>query len=178
MAEETTTATEDPATSAPDAAQASAAPEAPKPEEAPATKPAEVVTTSQAPATEVASEPPEPDAPDAIQPYVDKVKENIKLALEDPDIGKFLRAHIKTLREEWDGWSESAKYAYTHMMTAQLLQRKAAATEIAIGNKFKLPNPSAQKILMESIKQAVTKPKKRRPALSVPIRLRPTSSQK
>jgi hypothetical protein len=164
MAEETTPATEDPATSAPDAAHASAAPEVPKPEDAPA--------------TEAASAPAAPDEPDAIQPYVDKVKENIKLALEEPDIGQFLRAHIKTFREEWDGWSESAKYTYTHMMTAQLLQRKAAATEIAIGNKFKLPNPSAQKILMESIKQAVTKPKKRRPALSVPTRLRPTSSQK
>ena len=119
-----------------------------------------------------------PAEPDVIQPYVDRVKENIHLALEDPDIGGFLRAHIKTFREEWDGWSESARYTYTHMMTAQLLQRQAAATQIALGNKFKLPPRSAHAKLMASIKRAMTKPAKRKPALSFPTKLRPTSSQK
>lgn len=117
-----------------------------------------------------------PTEPDVIQPYVDKVKETIHLALEDPDIGGFLRAHIKTFREEWDSWSDNAKYTYTHMMTAQLLQRQAAATQIALGNKFKLPPRSAHAKLMASIKRAITKPAKRRPALSIPKKLRPTSS--
>lgn len=134
--------------------------------------------TSESPETTSPPAPEESTEPDAIQPYVDKVKENIQLALEDPNIGKFLRAHIKTFREEWDGWSDNAKYTYTHMMTAQLLQRQAAATQIAIGNQFKLPSPSAQTQLMESIKRALTKPPKGRPALSVPVKLRPTSSQK
>jgi hypothetical protein len=140
----------------------------------PVEQPAAAVETPEAPATAQAR----PAEPDAIQPYVDKVNENIKLALEGPDIGKFLRAHIKTFREEWDGWSDNAKYTYTHMMTAQLLQRQAAATQIAMGNQFKLPNPSAQTQLMNSIQRALTKPPKGRPALSVPFKLRPTSSQK
>lgn len=176
MAEETTPSTEDPAASTAGAVPPEVATEAPQAAEPPA--PEAAAPAEKAVAIEQASTPAVPDEPDVLQPYIDKVKENIKLALEEPDIGAFLRAHIKTLREEWDGWSESAKYAYTHMMTAQLLQRKAAATEIAIGNKFKLPNPSAQTRLMASIKAAITKPPKSRPALSVPVRLRPTSSQK
>ncbi len=176
MAEETTPNAEDTAANAVAAAPTSVVPEESQAAEAPATKTAAPVA-EVAPAEQVSATA-TPDEPDTIQPYIDKVKENIQLALNEPDIGAFLRAHIKTLREDWDGWSESAKYAYTHMMTAQLLQRKAAATEIAIGNKFKLPNPSAQTRLMASIKAAITKPPKSRPALSVPVRLRPTSSQK
>ena len=177
MAEETTPTAEDPTASAPDVEQPSASPkEAQAAENVPL--PAEQAAAPMPASDAQASTSLSPEGQDAIQPYIDKVKENIKLTLEEPDIGTFLRAHIKTLREEWDGWSDSAKYAYTHMMTAQLLQRKAAATEIAMGNKFKLPSPSAQTRLMESIKRAVTKPPKSRPALSVPVRLRPTSSQK
>ena len=118
MAEETTPNTEDPASTA-DAVPPAVAAEAPQSAEPPA--PEAAAPAEQAVAIEQASAPETPEEADAIQPYIDKVKENIKLALEEPDIGAFLRAHIKTLREDWDGWSESAKYAYTHMMTAQLL---------------------------------------------------------
>jgi hypothetical protein len=154
--------------------------EATSPEEATpkAAEPEPPSPTASAAEPEQPAEPPAPAEPDAIQPYVDRVKENIHLAVEDPDIGGFLREHIKTFREEWDGWSESARYTYTHMMTAQLLQRKAAATQIAIGNQFKLPRRSAHAKLMASIKRAITKPAKRKPALSIPTKLRPTSSQK
>lgn len=116
-------------------------------------------------------------SPDEIQSYVVKVKENIKLELEDPGIDAFLRANIKTFREEWDSWSESAKSTYTHMMTAQLLHRKAAATQIAIGNEFKLPIYSAHGTLMDSIKRALTKPIKRQPALLALPKFKATSSQ-
>jgi hypothetical protein len=177
MAEENNTAELDAPPSAPDSVQASVAPEASKPAEVAAAEP-EPTAPPPPPAVEQASETATPEEPDAIQPYIDKVRDTIKLTLEEPDIGKFLRAHIKTFREEWDGWSDNAKLAYTHMMTAQFLQRRAAATEIAIGNQFKLPNPSAQTQLMASIKKAITKPPKSRPALSVPLRLRPTSSRK
>lgn len=182
MAEETTPTTPDlesssaevtdkPVTTTESAPVAPAPVASPPPEQA-----AAAVVTPEAPAPVTAEA--TPAEPDTIQPYVDKVKENIQLAIESPDIGKFLRAHIKTFREEWDGWSDHAKYTYTHMMTAQLLQRQAAATQIAIGNPFKLPNPSAQTQLMTSIQRALTKPPKGRPALSVPVKLRPTSSQK
>lgn len=180
MAEETTPTTTAPETSpvemaAPPATPTESSPDASVPvAAAPVEQSAAAVEPTAAPTTSEAK----PAEPDAIQPYVDRVKENIRLALEDPDIGKFLRAHIKTFREEWDGWSENAKYTYTHMMTAQLLQRQAAATQIAIGNPFKLPTPSAQTQLLASIKRAMTKPPKGRPALSVPRKLRPTSSQK
>lgn len=112
--------------------------------------------------------------PDEIQPFLEKAKETIKHCLEEPEIDQFLRDHIKTLRHEWNDWSDSAKHTYTHMMTAQLLLRKAAATQIGIGNEFKLPEPSAQAQLMASIQQTQVKPARRQPALS--MRTHPTAT--
>jgi len=181
MAEETTEIQEDITASTHDVQQEATTPveaTAPEPSAQKAAEPEAPSPSASAAATDIPTEAPEPVEPDAIQPYVDRVKENIHLALEDPDIGGFLREHIKTFREEWDGWSESARYTYTHMMTAQLLQRKAAATQIAMGHPFKLPARSAHAKLMASIKRAITKPAKRKPALSIPTKLRPTSSQK
>jgi hypothetical protein len=83
---------------------------------------------------------------DAVQPYVDNAKETIKSILEEPEMDTFLRDHIQKI-PEWDIWSDAARQAYTHMMTAQLLQRKAAATQIGIGHPFKLPDYSAMKNL-------------------------------
>ena len=119
-----------------------------------------------------------PKEPDAVQPFIDKVFETIEHEVEDDKVEAFLRAHIKTFREEWDALSETAKDAYVHMMASQLVQRKAAATRIQIYQAFDLPVPSAQTILYESLKQSQIKPQKRRPVLLMPPNLRPTSSQK
>lgn len=137
-------------------------------------------STPKVPDQVVASVTPTPAVtePDEIQPFLDKAKETIKHELEEPELDNFLRAHIKTLREEWADWSDSAKVAYTHMMTAQLLQRKAADTQIGLGHEFKLPAQSAQMQLMESLKYTQKKPKKRQPVLSMPPNLRPISSPK
>ena len=83
---------------------------------------------------------------DAIQPYVDNAKETIKPILEEPEMDDFLRAHIQKI-PEWNEWSEAARQAYAHMMTSQMLQRKAAATQISIGHAFRLPDYSAIKNL-------------------------------
>lgn len=134
------------------------------------------------PETPVASEPPSepatPKEPDAIQPYIDKACETIQHAMDDTELNKFLRAHIKTFREEWDAMSDAAKDTYLHMMTSQLLQRKASTTRIMIYEEFKLPVPSAQTTLFESLKQSQIKPRKRKPVLLMPPNLRPTYSLK
>jgi hypothetical protein len=62
-------------------------------------------------------------------------------------------------------------------MTSQLLQRKAAAIQIGIGNEFKLPNPSDQEKLFTSIQESQIKPSKRMPALLLPPNLQPISCQ-
>lgn len=116
--------------------------------------------------------------PDEIDPFIAKAKDNIQETLEGTELNEFLRAHIKPIREQWDTWSENAKAAYVHMLTAQLLQRKAAATQIGIGNEFKLPKPSANTKLMESLKQSQIKPPRYRPALTMPPNLRPKSRSK
>jgi hypothetical protein len=119
-----------------------------------------------------------PQEPDAIQPFITKAFETIQHEVEDEELGKFLRTHIKTFREEWDDLSDNAKDAYVHMMTSQLLQRKGAATRIKNYEEYTLPVPSAQTTLFESIKQSQIKPKKRQPVLLMPPNLRPTYSLK
>ncbi len=113
--------------------------------------------------------------PDSIQPYIDKAKATIHPELEGDELGKFLRAHIKTFRDEWEEMSDRARIAYVHLMTSQLLQRKAAAIQIGIGQEFKLPEPSDQTKMFASIQESQVKPNKRMPALLLPPNLQPIS---
>ena len=184
MAEETTPPIQDPTSTSEVPAGAAAPTEALATSEAqaPATETAAKIATPEASPTQDTSGAPSesetPQKPDAIQPFIDKAFETIQHEVDNEELGKFLRAHIKTFREEWDALSDTAKDAYVHMMTSQLVQRKAAATRIKIYDVFKLPVPSAQTKLFESIKQSQVKPKKRRPVLLMPPNLRPTYSLK
>ena len=121
---------------------------------------------------------PEVKPPDDIDPFIAKACETIQHEVDDAELDKFLRAHIKTFREEWDAMSDTAKDAYLHMMTSQLLQRKASTTRIMLYEELKLPVPSAQTKLFESLKQSQIKPKKCIPVLLMPPNLRPTYSLK
>jgi hypothetical protein len=135
-------------------------------------------TPVEANASASPSEPEPPKEPDALQPFIDKACETIQHEVDDAELDKFLRAHIKTFREEWDAMSDTAKDAYLHMMTSQLLQRKASTTRIMLYEELKLPVPSAQTKLFESLKQSQIKPKKCIPVLLMPPNLRPTYSLK
>ena len=106
---------------------------------------------------------------DAIQPYVDKAKQTIHEILEEPAMDEFLREHIKKI-PEWDTWSEAARQAYAHMMTSQMLQRKAAATQIGMGQAFRLPDYSAIKNLglLLQRKPLPPPPKKKRKKKAAP----------
>lgn len=119
-----------------------------------------------------------PQEPDDIQPLIAKVCETIQHEVDDEELDKLLRAHIKPFREEWDTWRAEAKDAYLHMMASQLVQRKAAKTRIMMYEEFKLPVPSAQTKLFESIQRSQVKPKKCIPVLLLPPNLRPTYSLK
>lgn len=187
MAEETTEATqEDLATRTPEAPEGNDAPvdvtqEGESEAQPPVTTAAEITPSEAAPAPIASSEASEsepPKEPDELQPFIDKAFETIQSELESTELDKFLRAHIKTFREEWDLWPDNTKYAYVHMMTSQLLQRKAAKTRIMLYEEFKLPVPSAQTKLFESLKQSQVKPKKCIPVLLMPPNLRPTYSLK
>lgn len=195
MAEEETKATQDPtsatevpegvsapaeALSATEALEASTeSPSEATPEPAPVVAAAETPSTQYGKAASSATNGSEaPKEPDTIQPFIDKVFETIQHEVDNEELGKFLRAHIKTFREEWDALSDTAKDAYVHMMSSQLVQRKAAATRIKIYDVFKLPVPSAQTTLFESLKQSQVKPKRRQPVLLMPPNLRPTYSLK
>ena len=180
MAEETTQATQDSVSTAgvPEGAAAPAIAPA-QASEAPAVTGDDPANAALSTAATTSPPPPEtPQEPDAIQPFIDKACKTIQHEVDNKDLGKFLRAHIKTFHEEWDAWSDSAKDAYIHMMTAQFVQRKAATTQIMMGQEFKLPVPSAQATLFESLKQSQNKPQKCMPVLLMPPNLRPTYSLK
>lgn len=187
MTEETTQEIQD-TTSTPEVSEDTATPveTAPAAEEQSAPQP-----TLTAPEPQVAPEasveaPTQDDAvqeaatqePDALQPFIDKAGETIQHEVPSEELNQFLRAHIKTFREEWDTWEDSARNAYVHLMTSQLVQRKAAATRIKIYDEFKLPVPSAHTKLYESIKQSQVKPQKRQPVLLMPPNLRPAYALK
>jgi len=170
MADETPTPTE---------ALNAAPPEVPEEVVAPAAAlaepPAQPVSEPPAapePVAAQATEPQTPREPDALQPFIDKAHATIENEVEADELNKFLRAHIKTFREAWETWSDSAKDTYVHMMTTQLLHRKAAAKQIAIGNLFKLPEPSAQANFMASLERSQVKSDKRYPAIDLPPKLR------
>lgn len=116
-----------------------------------------------------ASAPSPESGADVIQPYVDNAKETIKPILEEPTMDAFLRDHIKKI-PEWNDWSEAARQAYAHMMTSQLLQRKATATQIGLGHPFKLPDYSAIKNLglLLQRKPLPPPPKKKRKKKAAP----------
>ena len=173
MAEETSEATPDATSSTPEVPEGVVA----SVEAAPASEPTPPPAATKAPETAapVAAPPSEtetPKEPDALQPFIDKAHATVQDEVDAKELNKFLRAHIKTFREEWESWSDSAKDTYTHMMTAQLLQRKAAAIQIGLGNVFKLPDPSAQTELMQSIQHSQVKAAKRYPAIDLPPKLR------
>ena len=179
MAEETTEVTQEPTKSETElegtpvsVETATTASESPPEVE---TKPPEATANSLPGEASMSSE---AKAQDDIDPFIDKACETIQQELEREELDKFLRAHLKPFREEWDVWPDSAKNAYVHMMTSQLVQRKAARTRILNYEEFKLPVPSAQTTLFESIKQSQVKPQKRQPVLLMPPNLRPTYSLK
>ncbi len=144
--------------------------------QAASTEPSEKPVKADASTSPSEAEPPK--EPDDIQPFINKACETIQHEVDDTELDKFLRAHIKTFREEWDAMSDTAKDAYLHMMTSQLLHRKASTTRIMLYEELKLPVPSAQAKLFESLKQSQIKPKKCIPVLLMPPNLRPTYSLK
>ena len=79
---------------------------------------------------------------------------------------------LATLKPEW--LNRSVNVSGVTLLEAP----SVAAGTVMPGSLSPAAKRAAPAVVSISIKQAVTKPKKRRPALSVPIRLRPTSSQK
>jgi hypothetical protein len=182
MAKETTdVAQEELTTNTPEVSESADSPVETASEEKATSNSAHVAVADHAAAESVSSEAnkaAQGNAPDALQPFIDKAYETIQHDVELVELGKFLRTHIKTFQEEWDIWPDNTKDAYVHMMTSQLLQRKAAKTRIMNYEEFKLPVPSAQTTLFESIKHSQIKPQRCIPVLLMPPNLRPTYALK
>lgn len=163
MAKETTdVAQEELTTNTPEVSESADSPAETASEEKATSNSAHVAAADHAAAESVSSEAnkaAQANAPDALQPFIDKAYETIQHDVELVELGKFLRTHIKTFQEEWDIWPDNTKDAYVHMMTSQLLQRKAAKTRIMNYEEFKLPVPSAQTTLFESSNIRKSSPK-------------------
>ena len=139
---------------------AAAATEAPT--EAAATEAATEAVTAPAPApASQPTPPPEPaptpeakpvEIPKALQACVAKIHETIQNDLDDRELVKVLKKHVRQLKE-WDQWSEHARNAYAHLIAAEIIHSKAASICIDNGIEFEDKGRSEYEHLLRAVQK-------------------------
>ena len=109
---------------------------APKPVSA-ETAPAPEAPPAESPAP-VAEEKPV-EVPEVLQDCVAKIRETIQNDLDDRELVKALKKHVRQLKN-WNEWSDHARNAYAHLLAAEIIHSKAAA--ICIDNGLNLDDAS------------------------------------
>lgn len=151
-------ATNDPAQAAvaPDApAQTAAAELAPTPPTEPpaATSPEAPAAPSEAAPVEAAAVEEKPvEIPAALQACVAKIHETIQNDLDDRELVKVLKKHVRKLKE-WDQWSEHARNAYAHLIAAEIIHSKAASICIDNGIEFENKGRSEYEHLLRAVQK-------------------------
>ena len=82
-----------------------------------------------------APESPPVEIPEALKKCVGKIHETIQNDLDDRELVKVLKKHVRKLKE-WDTWSEHAQNAYAHLIAAEIIHAKAA--HICIDNGIEI----------------------------------------
>jgi hypothetical protein len=76
--------------------------------------------------------PPTPTAPpadEALQSFIDKIKETIQLSLDEKELDLVIKRRLKKL-DDWDTWSNEARTAFSHLIAAEILSNKASDIRI------------------------------------------------
>ena len=146
MADTPEESTQAPATEAP-------APEAPAPEAAVSEAPAPEAAASEAPAAEAHTPEPKPlKIPEALQACVDKIHETIQNDLDDRELVKVLKKHVRQL-QDWPKWSEHARNAYAHLIAAEIIHSKAASICIENGIEFENKGRAESEHLLRAVQK-------------------------
>lgn len=143
-----------------DPAKAPAEPDAPA--QTAAAEPAVTVSketpaaiTSETPAASIEAAPVEDkpvEIPPALQACVAKIHETIQNDLDDRELVKVLKKHVRKLKE-WDQWSEHARNAYAHLIAAEIIHSKAASICIDNGIEFENQGRSEYEHLLRAVQK-------------------------
>ena len=112
-------------------------------------------STDAAAADAVPPAPPEPKPvviPEALRGCVDKIHETIHNDLDDRELVKVLKKHVRQLKE-WDQWSEHARNAYAHLIAAEIIHSKAASICIDNGIEFERTGKSEYEHLLRAVQK-------------------------
>ena len=117
---------------------------------APAAKSADAAAADAVPPA-----PPEPKPvviPEALRGCVDKIHETIHNDLDDRELVKVLKKHVRQLKE-WDQWSEHARNAYAHLIAAEIIHSKAASICIDNGIEFERTGKAEYEHLLRAVQK-------------------------
>ena len=109
-------------------------------------------TPSEPAATEAAPEQKPVEIPQALQGCVAKIHETIQNDLDDRELVKVLKKHVRKLKE-WDQWSEHARNAYAHLIAAEIIHSKAADICIENGIEFEKTGRSEYEHLLRAVQK-------------------------
>ncbi len=79
---------------------------------------------------------------EALQSFIDKIKETIQLSLDEKELDLVIKRQLKKL-EDWDTWSNEARTAFSHLIAAEILSNKASNIRIDHGVAFEDDHQSA-----------------------------------
>lgn len=137
-----------PASAAPAEEAVSASAEQAAPEATP--EPAPSPTPEAVAASEPESKPVE--IPEALRDCISKIHETIQNDLDDRELVKILKKHVRKLKE-WDSWSEHARNAYAHLIAAEIVHSKAASIYIDNGIEFEKDARSEYEHLLRAVQK-------------------------
>jgi hypothetical protein len=109
-------------------------------------------TTTAAAAPEPAPEPKPVVIPEALRGCVDKIHETLQNDLDDRELVKVLKKHVRQLKE-WDQWSEHARNAYAHLIAAEIIHGKAASICIDNGIEFEKNGKAEYEHLLRAVQK-------------------------
>ena len=108
---------------------------------------------TEAPAIEAGTPEPKPvKIPEALKDCVDKIHETIQNDLDDRELVKVLKKHVRQLKE-WPKWSEHARNAYAHLIAAEIIHSKAASICIENGIEFENKGRAEYEHLLRAVQK-------------------------
>ncbi len=96
--------------------------------------------------------PPAAPADEALQSFIDKIKETIQLSLDEKELDLVIKRRLKKL-DDWETWSTEARTAFSHLIAAEILSNKASDIRIDNAIAFDEDHQSAVDELVAILKK-------------------------
>ncbi len=93
-----------------------------------------------------------PPGDEALQSFIDTIKETIQLTLAEKELDLVIKRRLKEL-DDWDTWSNEARTAFSHLIAAEILSSKASDIRIDHAIAFDQDHQSAFDELLAFLKK-------------------------